>query len=225
MRTAVAWSVALVLLGATGTGAAAAELQTDEQKTLYALGLALSQNLGVFHLSEAELAFVSAGIADGVLHKKPEVDMQTYGPKVQQLYSARMTQVADTEKKAGLAFADKAAHADGAKKTPSGLVISTIKPGAGATPKPTDTVKVHYHGTLIDGTVFDSSVKRGEPATFPLNGVIKCWSEALPLMKVGGKSRLVCPSGLAYGDRGHPPRIMPGATLVFEVELLEIVTK
>ena len=90
-------------------------------------------------------------------------------------------------------------------------------------PKATDTVKVHYHGTLTDGTVFDSSVKRGEPATFPLNQVIKCWTEAVQLIKVGGKSRLVCPSGIAYGDRGSPPVIKPGATLVFEVELLDIV--
>jgi FKBP-type peptidyl-prolyl cis-trans isomerase FkpA/FKBP-type peptidyl-prolyl cis-trans isomerase FklB len=84
-------------------------------------------------------------------------------------------------------------------------------------------VRVHYHGTLTDGTVFDSSVQRGEPATFALNGVIPCFREGVQLMKVGGKSRLVCPAPLAYGDRGAPPKIRPGATLVFEVELLEIV--
>src|SRR5438094_917610 len=94
----------------------------------------------------------------------------------------------------------------------------------GASPAATDRVKVHYHGTLTDGTVFDSSVKRGEPLTIALGGgVIKCWSEGVPLMKVGGKSRLVCPSDLAYGDQGRPPTIKPGATLVFEVDLLEIV--
>jgi FKBP-type peptidyl-prolyl cis-trans isomerase len=86
-------------------------------------------------------------------------------------------------------------------------------------------VKVHYRGTLTDGTEFDSSIKRGQPATFPLNGVIKCWTEGVQEMKVGGKSRLVCPSSAAYGDRGSPPAIPPGATLVFEVELLEIGKK
>ena len=128
-------------------------------------------------------------------------------------------------REAAQAFLDKAAAEPGAKKLPSGLVITTLRPGTGASPKATDTVKVHYQGTLIDGTVFDSSVRRGEPATFPLNGVIPCWTEGVQQMKVGGKSRLVCPSNLAYGDRGAPPRIKPGATLVFEIELLEVVTK
>ena len=98
-----------------------------------------------------------------------------------------------------------------------------IKAGTGASPKVTDRVKVHYHGTLTDGTVFDSSLQRNEPATFPLNGVIPCWTEAVQLMKVGGKSRLVCPANIAYGDRGSPPVVRPGATLIFDVELLEIV--
>ena len=102
-------------------------------------------------------------------------------------------------------------------------VVKTIKEGSGPKPAATDKVKVHYQGTLTDGTVFDSSIKRGEPATFPLNGVIKCWTEGLQEVKVGGKARLVCPANIAYGDRGSPPTIKPGATLVFDVELLEIV--
>jgi FKBP-type peptidyl-prolyl cis-trans isomerase FkpA/FKBP-type peptidyl-prolyl cis-trans isomerase FklB len=104
-------------------------------------------------------------------------------------------------------------------------VITTLKPGSGASPTAEDSVTVHYHGTLIDGTVFDSSVQKGQPATFKLNGVIKCWTEGVQQMKVGGKSRLVCPAQMAYGDRGAPPRIKPGATLVFEVELLDIAKK
>jgi len=197
----------------------------DDQKTLYALGLAISQSLGTFSLSEAELDMVKNGLTDGVLKRPPKADLQTFGPKIQQLQQSRVALVAEGEKKAGAAFLAKAASEKGATKTESGIVITTIKPGTGATPKATDTVKVHYHGTLTDGTVFDSSVKRGEPATFPLDKVIKCWTEGVQQVKVGGKSRLVCPSNLAYGDAGSPPVIKPGSTLVFEVELLEIVNK
>jgi len=189
----------------------------------YALGLAISQNLNTFNLTEAELEMVKSGMSDGVLHKTPKADLQTYGPKLQELQRTRMTAIAAEEKKAGQAFLDKAAAEKGATKTPSGLIIKTLKPGTGASPKATDKVKVHYHGTLTDGTVFDSSVQRGEPVTFPLNGVIKCWTEGVQLMKVGEKSRLVCPADLAYGERGAPGRIKPGATLVFDVELLDIV--
>jgi len=127
------------------------------------------------------------------------------------------------EKKAAQAFLEKAAAAKGARKSPSGLIYQEIKPGTGAQPKATDRVKVHYQGTLIDGTVFDSSIQRGQPATFPLNGVIPCWTEGVQMMKVGGKSKLICPSTIAYGERGAPPRIKPGAVLVFKVELLDIV--
>ena len=176
-------------------------------------------------LTESELNLVKTGMTDGVLKKTPKVDLQTYGPKVNQIQQTRVAAVADNEKKAGATFLEKAAKESGAKKTESGAIVTTIKEGTGEQPKATDTVKVHYHGTLIDGTVFDSSVKRGEPATFPLNQVIKCWTEGVQLIKVGGKSKLVCPSSIAYGDRGSPPTIKPGATLIFEVELIEIVKK
>ena len=201
----------------------APELKTDEQKTLYAIGLAVAGSLGAFALSPADLELVKAGITDGVLNRQRQVDLQAFMPKIQELQKARATVVAAAEQKAGQAVLDKAAAEKGAVKTKSGLVMVPIKVGTGASPKATDRVKVHYHGTLADGAVFDSSVQRGEPATFPLNGVIPCWTEGLQLMKVGGKSRLVCPAAIAYGDRGAPPRIKPGATLTFEVELLEIV--
>jgi FKBP-type peptidyl-prolyl cis-trans isomerase FkpA len=223
MRSAVTSSILAVLVAASCVAAAGPEPTTEEQKTFYALGLALSQNLGVFNLTASELELVKTGLTDGVLHKPPKVELQAYLPRIQELQRGRMTVVAADERKAGQAFLDKAAAAKGATKTASGLVITTIKPGTGESPKATDKVKVHYHGTLTDGTVFDSSVQRGEPATFPLNGVIRCWTEGVQLMKVGGKSRLVCPADLAYGERGAPPRIKPGATLVFEVDLLEIV--
>jgi FKBP-type peptidyl-prolyl cis-trans isomerase FkpA len=196
--------------------------QTEEEKTLYALGAAVARNLTTFDLTEAELKHVQAGFADSALKKTVAVDVQAYIPKIQELQNTRMAAAAAIEKKSGDEYLVKAAGETGAKKTESGLVYSEIKPGAGPSPAATDTVKVHYHGTLPDGKVFDSSVQRNEPATFPLNGVIPCWTEGVQLMKVGGKSKLVCPSAIAYGDRGAPPDIKPGATLVFEVELLSI---
>lgn len=219
----ITWSLVLLLGAAGAAGAASPELKTDEQKTLYALGVALSQNLTMFNLTDAEVELVKAGLGDGAQRKTPKVEMQTYGPKIKEMMTARAVVASAAEKKIGQAFVDKAAAEKGATKTPSGVVVTTIKPGTGASPAVTDKVKVHYHGTLVDGSVFDSSVQRGDPITFPLNGVIKCWGEGVPLMKVGGKSRLVCPSDIAYGDQGRPPRIKPGTTLVFEVELLDIV--
>ena len=109
------------------------------------------------------------------------------------------------------------------EKTDSGILITTLKEGSGASPKSAEVVKVHYRGTLTDGKEFDSSFKRGQPATFPLNRVIPCWTEGVQKMKVGGKAKLVCPPNLAYGSRGVPGTIPADSTLVFEIELLEIV--
>ncbi len=222
MRSLMVLFALLVCVVAT-MPAVAADPTTEEQKTLYALGLAMSQGLASFSLSAEELEQVKTGLTDGVLKRPHKVELQPYGQKIQALAQARAAVVAEGEKKASAAFLTKAAAESGAKKTESGAIVTTIKAGTGDTPKASDTVKVHYHGTLLDGTVFDSSVQRGEPARFPLGNVIKCWTEGVQMIKVGGKSRLVCPSNLAYGDRGQPPTIRPGATLVFEVELLEIV--
>jgi FKBP-type peptidyl-prolyl cis-trans isomerase FkpA len=223
MRPLVLGFLALLCLASPAAFAAAPDPATDDQKTLYALGVAMSQSLSTFTLTEAELEFVKAGLTDGTLKRPPKVELQAYGPKIQLLQQARSAVIADGEKKVGAVFQAKAAAEPGATKTVSGLIIKPLKPGTGASPKVTDTVKVHYHGTLTDGTVFDSSVQRGEPATFPLGQVIPCWTEGVQQIKVGGKSRLVCPPSLAYSDRGAPPKIKPGATLVFEVELLDIV--
>jgi len=171
-----------------------------------------------------ELELVKLGLTDGVLKRDKKVaDLDSYGPKLQQLVRTRMANVAAASKKAAQPFLEKAAAEKGAERTASGLVYSELKAGTGDTPKPTDVVKVNYEGRLMDGTVFDRS--RGTPASFPLNGVIKCWTEGLQKMKVGGKAKLVCPADIAYGDTGSPPLIKPGVPLVFEVELLEIVKK
>jgi FKBP-type peptidyl-prolyl cis-trans isomerase FkpA/FKBP-type peptidyl-prolyl cis-trans isomerase FklB len=226
MRFVVSCLVAVLCLGTTAAFAAAPEPTTDEEKTLYALGLAINQSLGNFTLSEAEFEIVKSGITDG-FHKKPsKVDLQAYGVKISQLQQARALVIAEGEKKAGAAFLAKAAAEPGAKKTESGAILITIKEGSGAIPKVTDMVKMHYLGTLIDGTVFDGSAKQGgEAAMIRVNEMSKCWVEGMQQMKVGSKSKLVCPSSLAYRDKGLPPLIKPGATLVFEIELLEIVNK
>jgi FKBP-type peptidyl-prolyl cis-trans isomerase FkpA/FKBP-type peptidyl-prolyl cis-trans isomerase FklB len=219
----VPWMLIAILAVAGSAQAQAPELITDDQKTVYALGLLLGQNLQTYSLTEAELELVKAGINDAAFKRPARVDLQVFTPKVRELQAARNRQRAEIEKKTGQEYTAKAAAEPGATKTASGIVMTTLQPGTGPAPVAADKVKVHYTGRLIDGTVFDSSVQRNAPATFPLTGVIKCWTEGLQLMKVGGKSRLVCPSDVAYGERGAPPRIPPGATLVFEVELLEIV--
>ncbi len=202
-------------------GAAAAAPQDD--KMIYALGVLLSRNLQPFSFTEAEIEQVKRGLSDGLHNKAGSIDPEAYVPKLQELQRTRSAAAAVKEKELGKAFLEKAAAQPGAKKTPSGIVITTLKAGTGASPTATDQVKVHYEGKLMNGTVFDSSVARKEPATFPLNGVIPCWTEAVQTMKVGGKAKIMCPSDLAYGDNGSPPKIGPGATLVFEVELLDIV--
>jgi len=199
------------------------ELETEDSKILYALGIALAQNLGSFSLSDEELQFVYQGIADSVLEREARVDMQEYGPKLQIFAEQRVGSMASAEKAEGEQFLVQMAAETGAVRTASGLVISEIVAGTGANPVATDTVTVHYHGTFRDGSVFDSSVDRGEPASFAMNQVIPCWTEGVQLIRVGGKSRLVCPSDIAYGDQGRPG-IPPAAVLIFEVELLSIET-
>jgi len=213
----------LTALVVTGTTCAAEpELKSDEDKTLYALGLVISNQLGVFKLTPAELELVKAGLTDGTLKKTPKVDLEAFGPKIKPLADARLASGAGDEKKKGKAFLEPIAAKPNIGGVGSGLLVETIKEGTGASPTPSDTVKVNYKGTLIDGTVFDSSEKHGGAQTFALTQVYKCWTEGLEFMKVGGKAKLYCPSDIANGDQ--PRGLIPaGATLIFEVELLEIV--
>jgi FKBP-type peptidyl-prolyl cis-trans isomerase FkpA len=226
MKISIRILLALSLCVAVTARAAEPKLETEDQKTIYAIGLALAQSLQPYSLKPAEIDLVKAGLTDGLTPgATPKVDLKEYRAKLQQLGQDRAKQAAETEKKEAQGFLDKMAKEKGATKTDSGLIIIPIKEGSGASPQPTDTVKVNYHGTLRDGTVFDSSVERGTPATFPLNRVIPCWTEGLQKLKVGGKAKLICPSAIAYGDRGAPPKIKPGAPLMFEVELIEIEAK
>jgi FKBP-type peptidyl-prolyl cis-trans isomerase FkpA len=196
-------------------------LSTDEQKTVYALGLQMYKSLAQFDLSPAEVELIRRALGDAAAGK-PAVDVNEWGPKFQAFEQTRAARVAERQKAASNVYLAKAAAEPGAVKTGSGLIYKDIQPGNGASPKASDSVKVNYRGTLMDGTEFDSSYKRNEPAQFPLSGVIRCWTEGVQKMKVGGKARLVCPSDIAYGNNGHPPVIPGGATLIFEIELLEI---
>jgi FKBP-type peptidyl-prolyl cis-trans isomerase FkpA len=223
----VRYAIVVICLGAMaactqGSGTAESpKLETEDQKTLYALGLLVGRNVKPFALTPEELEVVKAGIADAATGAKPQVELETYGPKVSELAGKRASVGADDTKKKGQEFANNVAKQKDAATTPSGIVIRTITAGAGPNPAADDVVKVHYEGKLIDGTVFDSSIQRNEPAEFPLNQVVPCWREALQKLKKGGKAQIVCPSDVAYGDRGAPPDIPPGATLSFEVELLD----
>lgn len=207
---------------AGGPVAADPELKTDDDKTVYALGLVISKQLAGFKLSPTELEILKSGLSDGTLGKPAKVELDEFGPKIQVLGQQRMLAGAAEEKKKGKEFLAKIAEKPGIKKTGTGLLMETVTEGTGASPTPTDTVKVNYKGTLIDGTVFDTSEKRGGPATFRLDGVMKCWSEGLTFMKVGGKAKLYCPAEIAYQDRPNGA-IPAGATLLFDVELLEIL--
>jgi len=206
----------------TLSGAAGGVPETEDQKVLNALGQALSQNVVGAGLSDEELAFVQRGFSDAVLGHDALVDLSEYGPRIQEFMQQKAEGAAEGELVQATAFIEEQAAVAGAERTESGIVIQEITAGTGANPTAADTVQVHYHGMLRDGTVFDSSVDRGEPATFPLSGVIPCWTEGLQHIGVGGKSRLVCPPNLAYGPEG-PPGIPGNAALVFEVELLDIV--
>jgi FKBP-type peptidyl-prolyl cis-trans isomerase FkpA len=200
---------------------ARAEDAKKEDNILYVLGVAVSQGLGAFGLNEAELAVVLDGIKDGVTGEASGVNPRDYMEQIQALQLEREAAVAAAEKELSIKFIESAAKKDGAKKLESGLIITTVSEGGGKSPVATDTVKVHYHGTLRNGTVFDSSVERERPTSFGLNRVIPCWTEGVQKMKVGGKAKLTCPSELAYGDKGQGS-IPPGSVLIFEVELLDI---
>lgn len=229
MRVASLISIAVATqLVACSQSARQPEPKTDDDKALYSMGVILSENLLPFELTQSELAMVSAGLADGARDAakiKPE-DMEALLPKIQQLRTDRMGAALEREKKSGSEYLAKAAAEAGAQKTDSGLVYKTVTEGTGASPSAEDVVRVHYEGRFTDGKVFDSSKSpdRGEPVEFPLNAVIPCWTEGVQKMKVGGTAQLVCPPELAYGDRGSPPQMPGGATLVFDVELLDIVS-
>lgn len=228
------------LLGACGQvdspavaeDAAVRDFETDEQRIIYAIGIALGEQVGELSLSADEVEFLGAGFRDAALDAPYRVEMNEFGPQIQVFATERMSanaaanqQAAQAglvaEKAASAAFADQIAAEPGAERSVSGLVVVPISAGDGDMPSATDTVRVHYHGTFRDGSVFDSSVDRGMPISFSLAEVIPCWTEGVQKIRVGGKAKLLCPSDIAYGDAGRPG-IPGGSALLFEVELLAI---
>ncbi|MEW5951752.1 MAG: FKBP-type peptidyl-prolyl cis-trans isomerase [Elusimicrobia bacterium] len=199
------------------------EAPINPDKALYSLGVALSQNLIGYNFNESEADKITAGFSDSLKNKakKEDYDFAEISPYI----SKKQQENAKVEKEKGSAYSKKAANEKGAQKSKTGLIYIPITKGKGISPKAEDEVKVHYKGYLIDGKPFDSSYDRKEPAQFPLGAVISCWTEGVQKMKVGGKAKLVCPSDIAYGDMGRPPVIPGGATLVFEVELLDVIKK
>ena len=196
-------------------------LRSDDDRTIYALGLVLSRNIAEFELSASEVELVKRALSDAA-SGTPAVELDTWGPKINELVSARAAVAAERRNAVGAAFLSEAAARAGAERTESGIVYRELTAGSGASPAASDTVRVNYRGTLIDGTEFDSSYERNEPAEFGLGQVIPVLDRRRADDQGRGKAELVCPADLAYGQNGQP-NIPANSTLVFEVELLAIV--
>jgi FKBP-type peptidyl-prolyl cis-trans isomerase len=218
--------------GAEKVSTATDKLKTDIEKTSYALGMTIGrQVLNMLKSSQTEVVakYFAIGLKDILEGNKPALDdaeakavMDVLNKQTAAKRQQQMADLAQKNQAAGKAYLEANAQKEGVKVTASGLQYKVLQAGTGDAPKPTDTVKVHYRGTLIDGTEFDSSHKRGQPAQFQLNRVIPGWTEGLQLMSPGSKYQFVIPADIGYGDRGSPPTIPPAATLIFEVELLEV---
>ncbi|MDR0966860.1 MAG: FKBP-type peptidyl-prolyl cis-trans isomerase [Myxococcales bacterium] len=201
---------------------------SDDEKALYYLGYSMGSQAGTFDLADAEKDVLKKGFMDALVPGSGALEMREVGPKIQGFVKRRQETMAEKNKQKGDEYMAQRAAEAGVEKSSTGLLFKSIQEGEGAQPADTDVVKVHYTGTLIDGTKFDSSYDRkgpdgtAAPATFPLKGVIPCWTEGVQKMKVGGKAQLICPSELAYGPRPRP-KIPGGSTLIFDVELVEIL--
>jgi FKBP-type peptidyl-prolyl cis-trans isomerase FklB len=225
MKTGLVLGLVAVFVGTTAYAAQPATgLKTDKQKFSYAVGFQIGQNLKRQKL-ELDSRTFSQGAQDALAGNNPRLkleEMQAAIQAEQQKEISKQQAQAQKNLEAGQAFLEANKKKPGVVTLPSGLQYKVITAGNGKQPKPTDTVVVHYRGTLINGTEFDSSYKRGQPATFKVNGVIRGWTEALQLMEEGAKWTLYIPSSLAYGDRGAGPQIGPNATLIFEIELISV---
>jgi FKBP-type peptidyl-prolyl cis-trans isomerase len=194
----------------------------DTDKALKTIGNVWGKNLNSWNLTDAERDKVFAAMREGMANPgKVKMD-QPAMENANRFVQTRSEAKAEADKKKGAEYVAQQAKAKGAIKTEGGAIVLPMKEGTGASPGPTDKVKVHYTGTLLNGSVFDDSRERKQPAEFTLNGVVPCWTQALQKMKVGGRAKIVCPSDLAYGPRGMPPNIPPNSALTFDVELLDV---
>lgn len=226
MKKSVFLLLLLVLVATSGF--AQDTLKTDYEKLGYAIGMNVGMNMKQQNV-EADPEQIAAGLKTALKGEETRLNQQemaqiltAYQQEMQQKQMAEMAAAATENTKQAEDFLAENAKKDGVKTLPSGLQYRVITEGTGASPTAESMVDVHYKGTLVDGTEFDSSYKRGAPASFPVGGVIPGWTEALQLMKEGAKWELAIPPALAYGERGAPPVIPPNAALVFEVELLKI---
>ena len=225
VKRLLAGSIGLIL---SVSALADAKLDDQKKKASYTIGMKVAEQL-LISKDEIDLEALHLGMQDVFAGKKPRISQEemqkaikAYEASNQKKGLEQMKKLSSENMAEGKAFLAKNKKEKGVKTLPSGLQYKIIKAGSGASPKLTDTVTTHYHGTLINGEVFDSSYDRGEPVSFPVNGVIKGWTEALQKMKTGGKWKLFIPSELAYGERGAGGKIGPNATLIFDVELLGI---
>lgn len=199
------------------------DFKDELEQFSYALGLSIASNLIQSGVKTLEPGKFMSALEDIFTGKEPKLSPEEANKILQEFMEKEQSGAGKENLEVGLQFLAANREKEGVVETASGLQYQVLEDGDGAKPGPSDQVKCHYHGTLIDGTVFDSSVQRGEPATFPVNGVIQGWVEALQMMSEGSKWRLFVPSDLAYGERGAGGAIGPNTTLIFDVELLEIV--
>ncbi len=220
--------LSLLLLASPLLAAENIQFKNDKEKASYIIGINIGHNLKQMPMQIDQDLFLK-GFKDALSGAKPQLsddEIRRVMTDLQKEMSAKqaemMKTVGEKNKKEGEAFLAENKKKEGVKTLPSGLQYKVIKEGTGKSPKATDKVTTHYQGTFIDGIIFDSSYQRGEPATFPVNGVIPGWTEALQLMKVGSKWQLFVPAKLAYGEKGAAPKIGPNAVLIFTIELLAI---
>jgi FKBP-type peptidyl-prolyl cis-trans isomerase FkpA len=197
-------------------------LETEDDQLVYALGRVIAGNLEPYRLDARDVELLNRGLTDALQGRETAVALDDYRAEAEALPQQRLKAALLAERQASEAFLEQAALEEGAVTSSSGMILKPLRNGDGATPGPSDTVKVHYRGMLRDGTVFDGTAA-GEPSTYRLAGLIPCMQEALQRLREGAQALVVCPAHLAFGDKGVPPMILGGAAISFELELIEIV--